>query len=171
RDTPEEHSSVSPTELVFLGSGLAAEKVRRDRKLLPWETVLKSKEVLAISLSYFSFGYVAWIFFSWFYIYLSEVRGLNLKTSAWYSTLPFTAMAVCSPLGGFVSDAITKSKGARVGRSGVAGFAMILAAIFLVIGSQAQNTRLAVLVLAGGAGALYLSQSSFWSVTAEIGGA
>jgi len=41
----------------------------------PWGTVLRSKEVLAISLSYFSFGYVAWIFFSWFYIYLAQVRG------------------------------------------------------------------------------------------------
>ena len=47
---------------------------------------------------------------------------------------------------------------------------MILAAVFLVLGSRAENTRVAVAVLAGGAGALYLSQSSFWSVTADIGG-
>jgi len=31
--------------------------------------------------------------------------------------------------------------------------------------------RLASVVLAGGAGALYLSQSSFWAVTADIAGA
>ena len=31
--------------------------------------------------------------------------------------------------------------------------------------------RLRDMVLAGGAGALYLSQSSFWSVSADIGGA
>jgi ACS family glucarate transporter-like MFS transporter len=31
-----------------------------------------------------------------------------------------------------------------------------------------QSARLASVVLAGGAGALYLSQSSFWSVTADI---
>jgi ACS family glucarate transporter-like MFS transporter len=47
---------------------------------------------------------------------------------------------------------------------------MALAAVFLVIGSRAGNAQLAVVVLAGGAGALYLSQSSFWSVTADIGG-
>jgi ACS family glucarate transporter-like MFS transporter len=32
------------------------------------------------------------------------------------------------------------------------------------------NAPLAVLILAGGAGAIYLSQSSFWSVTADIAG-
>src|SRR5262249_37314361 len=140
-------------------------------KLISWSRMLGSREVLAVTLSYFSFGYVAWIFFSWFYIYLAKVRGLNLKTSALYSMLPFIAMAVCSPLGGFVSDLLSKSQGPRFGRSGVSLFAMILAAIFLVIGSRVENTRLAVFVLAGGAGALYLSQSSFWSVTADIGGA
>jgi len=45
-------------------------------------------------LSYFCFGYVAWIFFSWFYIYLAQVRGLNLKASAFYAMLPAIAMAV-----------------------------------------------------------------------------
>src|SRR5262249_16898480 len=70
-----------------------------------------------------------------------------------------------------LSDALTRSKGARAGRCGIAVFAMILAAIFLVLGSSAENARVAVFVLAGGAGALYLSQSSFWSVSADIGGA
>jgi ACS family glucarate transporter-like MFS transporter len=171
RNTPEEHSLVSPAELEKIKAGLPSAAQGEKPKLISWARMLKSKEVLAVTLSYFSFGYVAWIFFSWFYIYLAEVRGLNLKTSALYSMLPFIAMAICSPLGGFISDLIAKSKGPRAGRSGVAVFAMILAAIFLVIGSRAQNTQIAIFVLAGGAGALYLSQSSFWSVTADIGGA
>jgi ACS family glucarate transporter-like MFS transporter len=40
--------------------------------------------------------------------------------------------------------------------------------VFLSFGSQVHSARLASIVLAGGAGALYLSQSSFWSVTADI---
>jgi ACS family glucarate transporter-like MFS transporter len=46
-----------------------------------------------------------------------------------------------------------------------------VAGIFIAFGSQVQSARLASVVLAGGAGALYLSQSSFWSVTAAIAGA
>jgi ACS family glucarate transporter-like MFS transporter len=47
---------------------------------------------------------------------------------------------------------------------------MALAAVFLAFGSKVDNARLASVVLAGGAGALYLSQSSFWSVSADMGG-
>src|SRR5713226_6988076 len=93
RDTPAEHSGVSAAELAYIRSGLSAENSQgRERKLVPWGTVFKSREVLAITISYFSFGYVAWIFFSWFYIYLAQVRGLNLKASAFYAMLPFLAM-------------------------------------------------------------------------------
>ncbi|HKW61007.1 MAG TPA: MFS transporter [Candidatus Acidoferrum sp.] len=171
RNFPQEHPLVSDRELARIQSGLSPSIEANKRSLVSWGRMLESRDVLATTLSYFTFGYVAWIFFSWFYIYLAEVRGLNLKASALYTMLPFIAMAVCSPLGGILSDVITRSKGARAGRCGVAVFAMILAAIFLVLGSSAGNARVAVLVLAGGAGALYLSQSSFWSVSADIGGA
>ena len=170
RNSPEEHPLVSSNELARIQSGLPPLIAANKAALVPWERMLRSREVLAVTLSYFSFGYVAWIFFSWFYIYLAEVRGLNLRASALYSMLPFIAMAVCSPLGGVLSDALTRGRGARAGRCGIAVFAMVFAAIFLVFGSSAANARVAVIVLAGGAGALYLSQSSFWSVTVEIGG-
>ena len=170
RNTPEEHSLVSPSELAKIKAGFPISSLTERPKLISWGRMLQSKEVLAVTISYFTYGYVAWIFFSWFYIYLAEVRGLNPKASAIYSTLPFAAMAACSLLGGFVNDTMAKKWGPRVGRSSIAVLALALTAIFLVLGSRAENTQVAVFVLAGGAGALYLSQSSFWSVTADIGG-
>jgi len=170
RNTPEEHSLVSPNELAKIKAGLPISSLAERPKLISWGRMLQSKEVLAVTISYFTYGYVAWIFFSWFYIYLAEVRGLNPKASAIYSTLPFAAMAACSLLGGLVNDALAKKWGPRVGRCSIAVLALTLAAIFLIVGSRAENTQIAVFVLAGGAGALYLSQSSFWSVTADIGG-
>jgi ACS family glucarate transporter-like MFS transporter len=171
RDTPSEHSRVSASELAYIRSGLSADNTKgRERKLIPWRTVFKSREVLAITISYFSFGYVAWIFFSWFYIYLANVRGLNLKASAFYAMLPFLAMAACCPLGGSISDRLTRSHGPRIGRCYLAAVVIALAAVFLVLGAEVHSARLASVVLAGGAGALYLAQSSFWSVTADIAG-
>jgi ACS family glucarate transporter-like MFS transporter len=166
RDTPEEHSHVSVPELMHIQAGRTAKSASDGR--IAWSTIIASKEVLALTLGYFSFGYVAWIFFSWFFIYLAKVRGLDLKVSAFYTTLPFLAMAACSPLGGAISDKLTKLYGKRAGRCGIAVFALLLTAVFLAFGSQVQSARLASVVLAGGAGALYLSQSSFWSVTADI---
>ena len=166
RDTPEEHSHVSVPELTHIQAGRTVKSASDGR--IPWSTIIASKEVLALTLSYFTFGYVAWIFFSWFFIYLAKVRGLDLKVSAFYTTLPFLAMAACSPLGGAISDKLTKLYGKRAGRCGIAVFGLLLTSVFLTFGSQVQSARLASVVLAGGAGALYLSQSSFWSVTADI---
>lgn len=172
RDTPEEHASVSAAELTHIQSGrtvsTSSHSTQEKNDQLSWSVILQSKEVWAVTLSYFCFGYVAWIFFSWFYIYLSKVRGLDLKSSALYSTFPPLAMVACSLLGGVINDHFTKAYGKRAGRCGIAVFALFLAALLLVLGSHASSSRLASLILAGGAGALYLAQSSYWSVTADI---
>ena len=172
RDRPEEHASVSAAELTHIQSGrtvsTSSHSTQEKNDQLSWSVILQSKEVWAVTLSYFCFGYVAWIFFSWFYIYLSKVRGLDLKSSALYSTFPPLAMVACSLLGGVINDHFTKAYGKRAGRCGIAVFALFLAALLLVLGSHASSARLASLILAGGAGALYLAQSSYWSVTADI---
>ncbi|MGA8430196.1 MAG: MFS transporter [Candidatus Sulfotelmatobacter sp.] len=171
RDTPAEHPRISASELTFIRSGLTELESKNDPKaLVSWRRVIQSKEVWALTLSYFCYGYVAWIFFSWFYRYLAKVRGLDLKASAFYTMLPFLAMLVCCLLGGTINDRLTKRFGLRAGRCGLAAFAISVAGIFIAFGSQVQSARLASVVLAGGAGALYLSQSSFWSVTADLAG-
>ena len=179
RDTPKEHPHVSASELAAIQSGLAISTVTNTshpevgespKVLVPWKRVVRSREVWALTISYFCYGYVAWIFFSWFYRYLAKVRGLNLKASAFYSMLPFLAMLVCCLLGGIINDRLTKWRGPRLGRCVLASFSMAVAGIFIAFGSQVQGARVASVVLAGGAGALYLSQSSFWSVTADIAG-
>jgi MFS transporter, ACS family, glucarate transporter len=184
RDIPAQHPRVSGEELALIESGLtlsqaavtpvidkgSASSISAPRILISWRRVLRSKEILAVTLSYFCYGYVAWIFFSWFYRYLAKVRGLDLKTSAFYSMLPFLAMLLACLVGGTMNDRLTKWKGPRFGRCFLAAFAIALAGIFIAFGSQVKSARLASLVLAGGAGALYLSQSSFWSLTADLAG-
>src|SRR5579864_455858 len=176
RDSPAEHPRVSPSELAAIQSGLTVTDASSPQRasadtLVPWKRVVRSREVWAVTISYFCYGYVAWIFFSWFYRYLAKVRGLDLKASAFYSMLPFLAMLVCCLLGGTLNDRLTKRHGPRLGRCGVAALAMGVAGVFIACGSQVQGVRLASIVLAGGAGALYFAQSSFWSVTADIAGA
>jgi ACS family glucarate transporter-like MFS transporter len=172
RDTPAEHPGVSPAELALIQQGVSLKKLQLTSAppLIPWSRLVQSKEVLAVTASYFCYGYVAWIFFSWFYIYLATVRGMDLKSSSFYAMLPFLAMAVSCPLGGIINDRLTAWRGRRLGRCGIAAFSMAIAAVFLALGAEAESARLASLVLAGGAGALYLAQSSYWSVTVDIAG-
>lgn len=170
RDTPREHAWVSATEAKLIEAGLPKhDSSSLTAAKLGWGEIIGNRDVLAVTFSYFCYGYAAYIFVSWFFIYLNAVRGLNLKQSSYYTMLPFMAMAVGSMLGGWISDVLTRSYGKRVGRCLFASVAIGLAALFIALGSQVASAQLASLVLAGGAGMLYLSQSSFWSVSADIG--
>lgn len=84
--------------------------------------------------------------------------------------LPFIAMAICSPVGGWIADLLTRRYGRRVGRCGTAVLGLGLAALFIASATQVEGVRMASIVLALGAGAIYISQSSFWAVTADIAG-
>jgi len=180
RDKPELHPSVNSSELALIRKPLSpansvAENSTHSKMISPaggitWRSIITSKSIVAVTASYFCFGYVAWIFFSWFYIYLAKVRGMDLKASAFYSTLPPLAIVACSLSGGAINDVLSRSYGKRIGRCGVAFVGLLLAAVFLLLGSRADSPSVAGIVLSGGAGALYLSQSSYWSVTADIAG-
>lgn len=169
RDKPSDHPMVNADELRLIETGLPHAPASQ-RAGVPWNRIVTSRELWMMTLSYFAYGYAAYIFFSWFFIYLNTVRGLDLKSSRWWAMLPFIAMALCSPLGGWISDRITAKRGIRLGRCGIAVFGIAFAAVFVALGTQVESAQLASVVLAGGAGALYLSQSSFWAVTAEIAG-
>ena len=170
RDVPEQHPLVSPDELRLIQATRSIEGARRTDTPLSWRDALCNRNVVALTLSYFSFGYVAWIFFSWFFIYMAQVRGLNLKANAFLSMIPFLAMTVCCLAGGAASDWLTKKFGLRSGRCGIAFLSLLLTAVFLIVGSHVRGPYAASIILAGGAGALYLSQSSFWAVCADISG-
>lgn len=168
RDTPSEHPWVGAQERALIEAGLPAHEKRRGDRL-GWAQILGNKDIMAVTLSYFSFGYATFIFFSWFFIYLNDVRGLNLRQSALWTMLPFLAMAAGSTAGGWISDVITKRHGKRAGRCLLAAAAIGLAAVFIAAGTQVASPQMAVVVLATGVGTLYIAQSSFWSVSADIG--
>jgi ACS family glucarate transporter-like MFS transporter len=178
RDAPEDHPWVSGKELAMIAAGRgdtkqqasAANGKLEKHRPTPWKEIFGNKEVLALTGSYFTYGYISWMFFSWFYIYMAQVRGLSLKTSAIYSIFPFIAMTIGSLAGGVASDWLAHHWSARVGRCYLPGVALLLTGALLTVGSRVENAVAATAVLASGAGALYLSQSCFWSVTADFAG-
>jgi MFS transporter, ACS family, glucarate transporter len=167
RDRPEDHPRVTASELDYIRQGLT---VGTKPLAISWIKIIRNRQVALLTFSYFCYGYTAYIFFTWFFKYLSTVRGLNLASSAFYGMLPFIAMAICSPLGGWVSDLLTASFGKRRGRCWTACVVLVLAAGFVALATRATDARIASVLLAGGAGALYLSQSAYWTLSADIGG-
>lgn len=168
RDGPGEDSGISSDEANYIRAGLPPHSASQSHRA-SWRDVVFDRVVAVLTLSYFCYGYVAYIFFTWFFKYLSDVRGLNLKASAVYATLPFIAMAVASSSGGWVADKLVGRVGKRAARCGLAGVSLLLASIFVWLATQVEDARVAALVLTGGAAALYFAQSAYWAISADIG--
>ncbi len=186
RDRPEHHPAVTAAERDEIAAGLTSFSAPPSQRLLKrisnkaedriedrrisWRAIFSRIDLVALMLSYFAYGYTSWIFFSWFYLYMAQARGLDLHTSALFTMLPFLCMTVFCLAGGFVSDRLTRAVGLRAGRCWLAFAAMLATGVFLLAGSRVHAAFTAAVLLALGAGCLYFSQSSFWSVSTELAG-
>jgi ACS family glucarate transporter-like MFS transporter len=168
RDHPDQHAWLNDAERKWIQQGIP-QRGPLDLPKLSWGTMLRSKDVWALTVSYFCFGYLPGIYFTWFFIYLTRVRGLNLQTASYYGMLPFIAMSLGSVAGGGIADAVCRRFGRWWGRCGVAAFGMMGSGLFLAVALQVSTATTASVILAGGAGSLYLSQSAFWALSADFG--
>lgn len=169
RERPHSHPWVRAEEAAYIEAGQSAGQRTNSNGIVGWATVIADRQVQLLTLSYFCFGYVAFIFFTWFFTYLSSVRGLDLKSSGIYATLPFVGMAIASPLGGWLSDRLAVRTSEYMARCVVAAAGMLVAGGFLAVAPQVTDARLASLVLACGSGSIYMSQSAFWTLSANLG--
>lgn len=139
----------------------------RDRSI-PWNAMFRTPSVWWLVVSYTCLGYVAYIYLSWFYLYLVTVRGFGELHGAFYASAPFLAMTLFCPLGGWVTDRLAHSYGVNLGRSSVGATGMILAALSIVIGANVDAPLLAIGLLSVGAGWLYFTVGAFWASTTDL---
>jgi len=168
RDTPEKHPWVSSRELAVIRHGTLAD--HSPRPPIPWGVMVRSRSMILLTFSCFCFGYIAWIFLGWFFLYMAQARHTDLKESALYSMIPFAAMTAFCLIGGVLCDWISSRYGLRTGRVAPAFAGLMICGGLLIAGSHAASASMAAVTLAAGVGGLYISQSSYWSVTADIAG-
>lgn len=135
---------------------------------VPWGRFVRTPTVWWLVASYTCLGYVAYIYMSWFYLYLVNVRGFGLLRGAWYASAPFVAMAVLCPLGGWVTDRLAAARGVDQGRRFVGAAGMGLAALAVVLGAYSDSPFLALALLSLGAGFLYFTVGAYWSCTSDL---
>lgn len=135
---------------------------------VPWRRFARTPTVWWLVASYTCLGYVAYIYMSWFYLYLVNVRGFGLLRGAWFASTPFVAMAVLCPLGGWVTDRLATARGIDQGRRSVGAAGMGLAALAVVLGAYSNSPLQAILLLSLGAGFLYFTVGAYWSCTSDL---
>jgi ACS family glucarate transporter-like MFS transporter len=166
---PEEHPRINSAELKILGAGQRALHSGPSVSVkTPWRQILSNRSVWALLLSYFFHGYAPFIYYAWFFIYLTHVRGLTVAKGGLWGTTPFIAMTVMSPIGGWLSDKAVKHFGTRRGRQSTAWIGMTCSALLLWLGSRTANNAGAILLLAGAAGFSNFAAPSWWAACIDL---
>ena len=163
-DRPQDHPHVNTTEAQLIGGGLTPTTSIKT----PWKSFFRTPTVWWIILSYTCLGYVAYVYMTWFYLYLGKVQGLDELTSAFFASGPFIAITIFCPLGGWVTDRLTIAFGINNGRSWIGLAGMTLSALFIVVGANLEASYLAIVLLSLGAGWLYFTVGAFWSSTTDL---
>ena len=192
RDRPEQHRSINEAELAYIrnpsrpAEGAAWPPVPKregntgvfpsphrgrgqgDGESVPWKAFLRTPTIWWLVLSYTTLGYVAYVYMTWFYLYLVEARGFSVLRGAFFATGPFIAMAIFCPLGGWATDRLTRAMGLNIGRSRVGAIGMLLSGACILAGTEAAEPRLAIVLLSLGAGFLYATVGAFWASTIDL---
>ncbi|MBH0184957.1 MAG: MFS transporter [Nitrospira sp.] len=163
RDHPSDHPWVAKHEPLASGA-----RVSIKPPAIPWDALRRTPTVWWLVLSYSCLGYVAYVYMSWFYLYLVNVRGFGVLQGGFYASAPFLAMLVSCPLGGWVTDRLALRRGITQGRRLVGMAGMTLAAATIALGALMESPYLAIASLSLGAGWLYFTIGAYWSSTSDL---
>ncbi len=167
RDRPSQHASVNEAELALIQRG-QAESVETEPGA--WKLVLRDRNVLLLTASYFCMNYVFYIFFNWFFVYLVQVRGFAAVESGFLATLPWLVGAVGATAGGVWCDTLTRSRGIRLGCRIPAATSLVAVALLLWAGAAATSPYTAIALLSLCFGCTQLTEGAYWAAVISIGG-
>jgi ACS family glucarate transporter-like MFS transporter len=169
-DWPEENPRVNQQELQIIHptSEKATPRPRHSATRVPWLTIFSSVSVWGLILAYGCQGYAFYVYYNWFYFYAVKVRGLDLMHAAAWTSAPFFAMAVLSPIGGWFSDRVARVSDRRKGRLAAVWVGMGLAALLLYTGNHLSITAVALPMIALAAGFTMFGAANFWAACIDL---
>jgi sugar phosphate permease len=175
RNVPEEHAMVNRAELETIrGRGPNGEinpPPVAERTEVPWGTLLRSPNMWAIMLAYFTYVYCLWIFLTWLTKYLIDVRHFTLLKGGLLASLPLWAGVVGDTVGGLATDWLLRRTGnVKLARSGVAITGLLGCAVFIVPAALTEDPYVAVACLTASMFFLECTIGPSWAVPMDTGG-
>lgn len=172
-DWPEEHPDVNDAELQIIHPGsqkgdVGARSSHTGVASVPWLKMLTSLSVWSLILGYGLQGYTFYVYYNWFYFYAVKVRGLGIMQAAIWTSAPFLAMALLSPVGGWFSDRVARVTDRRKGRIAAVWVGMGTSALLLYAGNHISVTVIALPMIALAAGFNMFAAANFWAACIDL---
>lgn len=167
-DRPADHRWINSAEVALIEGPDKAKTGGDVGAAGPWWHVLRNKRLWCLTAAYFTVGYVLYLYFAWFYLYLVDGRGLSVKTAGVYTMAPFVVSAICAPLGGRITDALVRRYGPQLGKAMLGITGLVSTAVFVVAGAATDDIGMAVLFLSLGAGGIYASMAAYWAACIDL---
>ena len=131
---------------------------------------LRSRSFWFLFASYLLQSYLGYIFIFWFYLYLVQVRHLEVLKAASFTALPWIATVFAIPLGGVFSDLAVTRWGATWGRRSLPLAALCISAIFLIVGARTPSANLAIAALTVCTVLVICTEGPFWATMTQLSG-
>jgi len=165
---PKDHPKITTQELSRIASdrplsGSVPEKGS-------WKVALKNRNVLLITCSYFCMNYVFYLFFSWFFFYLVDVKGFTNAQAGLLVSAQWIFGAIGATAGGLLCDFLVRRQGLRYGPKRMVMTALILSAIFLAVGALSDHVLLSVGMLCLSFACTQLTEAPIWVATMAVSG-
>lgn len=164
RDNPREHRWVTESELTWINPDLPVAKAQSASLF----QVLRDRDILFLSLSYTCEGYVLFIFVFWLYIYLVEVRGFSMLNGGLVASLPWLTALAFTPIGGFVCDRLSETRGRFAGSRIVIILGYGSSGVLLFAAARANGRVAVIAALCVSVGALYFAEPAFWATAIHL---
>lgn len=146
-NSPEESGSISKEELHYIRSNQAEVVLDdSDKNSDGVMSIFKNRNILLLACTYFCFMCAFFGLLSWLPSYLVKARGFELVKMGIFAGLPFLALGIGQPLGGWLSDKVFS------GHRKTQAIVVNLAAgpvLYAVVGSQTETAAMSALVFAG----------------------
>jgi ACS family glucarate transporter-like MFS transporter len=167
RNTPAEHPAVSAAELSELDTRPAG-KVDSSISWRRLSALLKSRDLLALTVSYGCMNYVYYLLGNWCFLYLVQERHFTVLEGGWLAATPPLASALGAGIGGKLGSVFSVRYGTRRGLHIIPFISLPAAGILLLIAVHAANPYFAVGALALCFAFVELNEGPYWAAVMHV---
>jgi MFS transporter, ACS family, glucarate transporter len=167
RDDPAEHRGVNRAEAAVISAERSA---TLDAAPVKWSRLLTDRDLLCITLSYFCTNYVFYLFFNWFFYYLTEIRHVPATLGGYFTGAQWVVGAIAAVAGGVACDRLSARYGPRIGCRATAISGLIVSAPLLVAGTLSPDPLVSVVLLSLSFACVQFVDGTYWAATMRIAG-